>query len=100
VLVAEGHRFEREDCFARLVHWVDRLLKTHRTELGLSKYAAEAAEEAALHQDKLGIAGKVKDVSDIHKNIWPPEPNQSNILQIGFLIGTTPGGDQRSLNSP
>jgi len=27
---------------------------------GLSKYAAEAAEQAALHQDKLGIAGKVK----------------------------------------
>src|SRR6516165_9918698 len=32
-----------------------------RTKLGLSKYTAEAAEQAALHRDKLGIAGKVKD---------------------------------------
>jgi hypothetical protein len=29
-----------------------------RTKLGLSKYAAEAAEQAAEHRDKLGIAGK------------------------------------------
>ncbi len=31
-----------------------------RTKLGLSRFAAEAAEQAAEHRDKLGIAGKVK----------------------------------------
>ena len=31
-----------------------------RSKLGLSKYAAEAAEQAAEHRDKLGIAGKVR----------------------------------------
>jgi hypothetical protein len=44
-----------------------------RTKLGLSKYAAEAAEEAAEHRDKLGIAGKVKDVAGVHKTLWPEE---------------------------
>src|SRR5215475_14014143 len=32
-----------------------------RTKLGLSKYTAEVAEQAAMHPDKLEIAGKVKD---------------------------------------
>jgi hypothetical protein len=31
-----------------------------RTKLGLSKYAAEAAEQAAEHRDKLWIAGKAE----------------------------------------
>jgi hypothetical protein len=42
-----------------------------RTKLGLSKYAAEAAEQAAEHRDKLRIAGKVKDVAGAHKTLWP-----------------------------
>ena len=41
--------------------------RKHRTKLGLSKYAAEAAEQAAEHRDKLSISGKVKDVADVHK---------------------------------
>jgi len=59
--------------------------RKERTRLGLSKYAAEAAEEAAEHRDKLGIAGKVKDVAGVHKTLWPVESNNSTILQIGFL---------------
>src|SRR5205814_5000387 len=47
--------------------------RRERTKLGLSKYTAEAAEQAALHRDKLGIAGKVKDVAGVHKIIWPAE---------------------------
>jgi len=58
-----------------------------RTKLGLSKYTAEAAEQAALHQDKLGIAGKVKDVAGVHKTLWPQENQREEILQIGFIIG-------------
>ena len=53
--------------------------RKERTKLGLSKYAAEAAEQAAEHRDKLGIAGKVKDVASVHTTLWPEEPqNQSN----------------------
>ena len=51
-----------------------------RTKLGLSKYAAEAAEQAALHRDKLGIAGKVKDVASVHRTLWPDEPKTNEIL--------------------
>src|SRR4029077_17764162 len=36
---------------------------TQRPKPGLSKFTAEAAEQAAEHRDKLGIAGKVKDVA-------------------------------------
>src|SRR5262245_36493422 len=62
-----------------------------RTRLGLSKYAAEAAEQAAEHRDKLGIAGKVKDVASVHKALWPEEPRTNEILPgFGILIGTLP----------
>ena len=60
--------------------------RRERTKLGLSKYTAEAAEHAANHPDKLGIAGKVKDVAGVHKTIWPAEGEQKNILNIGFII--------------
>ena len=61
-----------------------------RTKLGLSKYAAEAAEEAAEHRDKLGIAGKVKDVARVHKTLWPDQPETNQILNIGILTGAIP----------
>src|SRR5262245_41430021 len=43
------------------------------TKLGLSKYAAEAAEEAGEHQDKLGIARNVCDVAAVHSGLWPED---------------------------
>src|SRR5262249_50592341 len=52
-----------------------------RTKLGLSKYTAAAAEEAAEHPDKLEIAGKVKDVAGVHKTLWPEENQREEILQ-------------------
>jgi DNA-directed RNA polymerase specialized sigma24 family protein len=58
-----------------------------RTKLGLSKYAAEAAEQAAEHRDKLGIAGKVKDVADIHKAIFPEEREQKQIVNLAVVTG-------------
>jgi len=58
-----------------------------RTKLGLSKYTAEAAEQAAEHRDKIGIAGKVKDVADVHKTLWPAENQPQPILNIAFLTG-------------
>jgi hypothetical protein len=61
-----------------------------RTRLGLSKYTAEAAEEAAEHRDKLGIAGKVKDVASVHGTLWPEEKKTNQILNVGILTGAIP----------
>jgi hypothetical protein len=58
-----------------------------RTKLGLSKYAAEAAEQAAEHRDKLSITGKVKDLSEIHRNLFPESNEQRGILNLNVLIG-------------
>ena len=61
--------------------------RKERTKLGLSRYAAEAAEEAAEHRDKLGIAGKVKDVAGVHKTLWPDQPETKSILNVAILTG-------------
>jgi hypothetical protein len=61
--------------------------RKERTRLGLSKYAAEAAEQAAEHRDKLGIAGKVKDVASVHKTLWPEENQREPILNLATLTG-------------
>ena len=61
--------------------------RKERTRLGLSKFTAEAAEQAAEHRDKLGIAGKVKDVADVHKTLWPNQPETNQTLNLGVLIG-------------
>jgi hypothetical protein len=61
--------------------------RKHRTKLGLSKYAAEAAEQAAEHRDKLGIASKVKDVASVHKTLWPEENQREPILNLAVLTG-------------
>jgi hypothetical protein len=62
--------------------------RKERTRLGLSKYAAEAAEQAAEHRDKLGIAGKVRDVAGVHKTLWPEEPNSNNqIINLAIVTG-------------
>jgi hypothetical protein len=61
--------------------------RKHRTKLGLSKYAAEAAEQAAGHRDKLGIAGKVKDVASVHRTLWPEENQREPILNLAILTG-------------
>jgi hypothetical protein len=57
-----------------------------RSLIGLATYSAKAAEAAAVHKRPLDISRKAKDISDVHKAIYPPETNQSNILQIGILI--------------
>jgi hypothetical protein len=64
--------------------------RKHRTKLGLSKYAAEAAEEAAdLPKDKLNVAGKVPDVAAIHTALWPEE-RTTEIFSLDLLIGRGP----------
>jgi hypothetical protein len=61
--------------------------RKHRTKLGLSKFTAEAAEQAAVHRDKLGIAGRVKDVAAVHKTLWPEENQREPILNLAILTG-------------
>jgi hypothetical protein len=61
--------------------------RKNRARLGLSQYAAEAAEQAAEHRDKLGIAGKVKDVASVHKTLWPEENQREPILNLAILTG-------------
>jgi hypothetical protein len=58
-----------------------------RARLGLSKFTAEAAEQAAEHRDKLEIAGKVKDVAHVHKTLWPAENQRETILNLAVLTG-------------
>jgi hypothetical protein len=58
-----------------------------RTRLGLSRYAAEAAEQAAQHPDKLGIAGRVKDAAGVHKTLWPDQTETKPILNLAILSG-------------
>ena len=58
-----------------------------RSKLGLSKFACEAAEQAAEHRDKLSVAGKVKDVASVHSTLWPEQPQTNQILNVGILIG-------------
>jgi hypothetical protein len=58
-----------------------------QSRLGLSRYAAEAAEQAAEHRDKLGIAGKVKDVASVHRTLWTEENQREPILNLAILTG-------------
>ena len=75
------------------VHSVPRSLaailaeRKDRTRLGLSKYVAEAAEHAAAHRDKLSIASKVRDVSQVQSTLWPHEQTGNNILNVALLTG-------------
>jgi hypothetical protein len=67
-----------------------------RTKLGLSKYAAEAAEQAGEHPNKLLIAGKVKDVAGVHSTLWPEEPQNNQILNIAVLTGQKNAWDAKT----
>jgi hypothetical protein len=64
--------------------------RKERSKLCLAKYTAEAAEEAALHQDKLGIARNVRDVAAVRSTLWPEDHNERGILNIAFLTGEIP----------
>jgi hypothetical protein len=60
-----------------------------RTKLGLSKYAAEAAERAGESDGNLDLARNVRDVAAVHSTLWPETP-QPGILQVGVLIDHEP----------
>ena len=55
----------------------------NRSTLALSRYAAEASEEAAEHPKKLSISKNVRDVAAVHKTIFP-DPSGHEILNMAF----------------
>ena len=61
------------------------IARKERTKLGLNKFTAEAAEQAAEHVDKLGIARNVRDVTAIHSTLRPEDHNERGLLNIALL---------------
>jgi len=70
-----------------------------RTRLGLSKYAAEAAERAGESDGDLALSRNVRDVAAVHSTLWPDSP-QPEILNVAVLIGQEmpipPGEESRT----
>jgi hypothetical protein len=59
--------------------------RKHRTKLGLSKYAAEAAERAGESDGDLGLSRNVRDVAAVHSTLWPEDHNERGILNLAVL---------------
>jgi hypothetical protein len=55
-----------------------------RTKLGLSKYAAEAAEQAGESDGDLRLSRNVRDVAAVHSTLWPDQPTPP-ILNLDVL---------------
>jgi hypothetical protein len=58
-----------------------------RTKLGLSKYAAEAAERAGESDGDLALSRNVRDVAAVHSTLWPEDHNERGILNLDILTG-------------
>jgi len=65
----------------------------------LATYVEKASRVAAESDSPLQISRKVKDVSDVHKALWPNEHQRNDILQIGVLVGVVPNPG-RSVSAP
>lgn len=68
--------------------------RKERTKLGLSQYAAEAAEQAAESGGDLHLARNVRDVAAVHSTLWPAEQRQE-ILSLSLLAGEIEVKDSR-----
>ena len=58
--------------------------RKERSKLGLSKYAAEAAERAGESDGDLRLSRNVRDVAAVHSTLWPDEPTPG-ILNLDVL---------------
>ena len=58
--------------------------RKERSKLGLSKYAAEAAERAGESDGDLKLSRNVRDVAAVHSTLWPDEPTPG-ILSLDVL---------------
>jgi hypothetical protein len=61
--------------------------RKRRTKLGLSKYAAEAAERAADSDGDLALSRNVRDVVVIGSTLWPEDQYERRILNLNVLAG-------------
>jgi len=61
--------------------------RKHRTKLGLSKYAAEAAERAAESDGDLHLSRNVRDVAAVGSSLWPEDQYERGILNLHVLAG-------------
>jgi hypothetical protein len=61
--------------------------RKERTRLGLSKYAAEAAERAGKSDGDLDLSRNVRDVAAVHSTLWPEDHNERGILNVAVLTG-------------
>jgi hypothetical protein len=61
--------------------------RKRRTKLGLSKYAAEAAERAGESDGDLALSRNVRDVAAVHSTLWPEDHNERGILNVNVLAG-------------
>jgi hypothetical protein len=61
--------------------------RKERTKLGLSKYAAEAAERAGESDGDLRLSRNVRDVAAVHSTLWPEDHNERGILNLAVLTG-------------
>jgi hypothetical protein len=55
----------------------------------LSNYVAEASEEAANTNNKLKIAGNVRDVSNVMDKLWPDQAKAESPLNLSVLSQNT-----------
>jgi hypothetical protein len=55
----------------------------------LSNYVAEASEEAANANNKLKIAGNVRDVSNVMEKLWPDQAKAESPLNLSVLSQNT-----------
>jgi hypothetical protein len=60
-----------------------------RSRLHLSKYVAEASEEAANANNKLKIAGNVRDLSNVMEKLWPDQAKAESKLTLNLLSQNT-----------
>jgi hypothetical protein len=60
-----------------------------KSRLHLSKYVVEASEEAANANNKLKIAGNVRDVSNIMEKLWPDQVKAESPLNLNVLSPNT-----------
>jgi hypothetical protein len=61
--------------------------RKERTRLGLSKFTAEAAEQAAESGGDLRLSRNVRDVAAIRSNLWPEDHNERGLLNLAILTG-------------
>jgi hypothetical protein len=61
--------------------------RKERTRLGLSRYAAEAAERAGESEGDLALSRNVRDVAAVGSSLWPEDHNERGILNVAVLTG-------------